>query len=270
MNLNDFLENEESTVSQLFLDTGYYIFPLENTNGSIVDQLRLEIFNFSKEYLSLNNISIDDFFNFTNRYVQVEQTNDLKLKLMALTSKGGSFHPAIYHSAKKYIDYIVGNEVCMQRSLNMSIQLPNDESALLPLHTDVWSGNSPYEIVFWLPLVDCYRSKSMYILPLKKSREVFENFSHYKDLNSEVLYKELESEMIFVEVPKNHAIIFSHSILHGNRVNIENETRWTYNIRFKSLMSPFGTKSLGDAFIPINIKPATRLGFTNITPSLNN
>ena len=38
---------------------------------------------------------------------------------------------------------------------------------LLPIHSDVWSGDSPYEINLWLPLVDCYRSKSMYLLKKK-------------------------------------------------------------------------------------------------------
>ena len=164
---------------------------------------------------------------------------------------------------------IVGNEVCMQRSLNMSIQLPNDESALLPLHTDVWSGNSPYEVVFWLPLVDCYKSKSMYVLPLQASRQTFLNFSSFEKMDAETLYQSLEHQMVFLNVPKNHGVIFSHSILHGNRLNTETETRWTYNIRFKSVFSPYGTKGLGESFIPVNLKPATRIGYANIIPKLS-
>ena len=46
--------------------------------------------------------------------------------------------------------------------------MPNDSSSLLPLHTDTWSGVSPYEIVVWFPLVDCYKTKTMYILPANK------------------------------------------------------------------------------------------------------
>ena len=41
-------------------------------------------------------------------------------------------------------------------------------SLLLPLHSDVWSGDSPYEIVVWLPLVNCFGTKSMFILPPNK------------------------------------------------------------------------------------------------------
>ena len=59
----------------------------------------------------------------------------------------------------------------MQNSINLSIQFPGDDSSLLPVHSDVWSGDSPYEIVVWLPLVDCYKTKSMFLLPPKKYKE---------------------------------------------------------------------------------------------------
>ena len=47
----------------------------------------------------------------------------------------------------------------MQKRLNLSIQIPNDSSSLLPIHSDVWSGDSPYEINLWVPLVNCYQNK---------------------------------------------------------------------------------------------------------------
>ena len=31
----------------------------------------------------------------------------------------------------------------------VSIQLPDDDSSLLPVHTDAWAGNSPFEVVDW-------------------------------------------------------------------------------------------------------------------------
>ena len=55
----------------------------------------------------------------------------------------------------------------MQKRINLSIQLPNDSSSLLPLHSDIWSGDSPFEAVVWIPLVDCFKTKSMYILKSK-------------------------------------------------------------------------------------------------------
>ena len=65
----------------------------------------------------------------------------------------------------------------MQSNINLSIQFLNDESSLLPLHSDTWSGDSPFEVVVWLPLVKCYNTKSMYILGPKDSESLTKNFS---------------------------------------------------------------------------------------------
>ena len=47
---------------------------------------------------------------------------------------------------------ICGNELAMQRKVNLSMQVPKDDSSLLPVHSDVWSGCSPFEVVLWMPL----------------------------------------------------------------------------------------------------------------------
>ena len=58
----------------------------------------------------------------------------------------------------------------MQNNINLSIQFPNDNSSLLPIHSDVWSGDSPYELNLWIPLVNCFKTKSMYILEKKNEK----------------------------------------------------------------------------------------------------
>ena len=42
--------------------------------------------------------------------------------------------------------------IMMQKNINLSLQFPNDETSLLLIHSDVWSGDSAYEINLWLPL----------------------------------------------------------------------------------------------------------------------
>ena len=43
--------------------------------------------------------------------------------------------------AKPYIEAIAGNELAMQKKINLSIQLPQDDSSLLAVHSDVWAGD---------------------------------------------------------------------------------------------------------------------------------
>ena len=77
------------------------------------------------------------------------------MKIINEVNQNKDLRKLYYKVAKKYLDILVGNELAMQLRINLSIQLPNDKSSLLPLHSDVWSGDSPYEIVVWLPLVNC-------------------------------------------------------------------------------------------------------------------
>ena len=72
-----------------------------------------------------------------------------------------------FNLARNDLYSLAGNELMMQKSINLSIQFPGDKTSLLPIHSDVWSGDSAYEINLWVPMVNCYKTKSMYILKPK-------------------------------------------------------------------------------------------------------
>ena len=80
------------------------------------------------------------------------------------------------------VEFIVGNELVMQTKINLSIQIPKDDSSLLPVHADTWSGLSPFESVVLIPLVDCFKTKSMFILPANKSKKIDKIFNQKKKL----------------------------------------------------------------------------------------
>jgi hypothetical protein len=48
--------------------------------------------------------------------------------------------------------------------------------------------------------------------------------------------------------------------MHGNRVNRESTARWSMNVRFKGLFTPYADKRLGEFFEPITLRAATRIG----------
>ena len=77
---------------------------------------------------------------------------------------------------------LCGNELVMQRKVNLSIQLSNDDSSLLPLHSDVWSGCSPFEVVLWIPMVDCKKTSSMYILSRNDNDQFYKKIHQFGDV----------------------------------------------------------------------------------------
>ena len=134
----------------------------------------------------------------------------------------------------------------MQKRINLSIQLPNDNSSLLPVHADTWAGDSAYEIVVWVPLVDCFRTKAMFILPQNKVVKLNNNFKNLAGENSEDLFQNIKDDVKWLEVKFGEILLFNQSLPHGNRINKENETRWSMNCRFKSIFTPYADKKLGE------------------------
>ena len=156
----------------------------------------------------------------------------------------------------------------MQNRINLSIQLPKDKSSLLPLHSDIWSGDSPFELVIWIPLVDCYKTKSMYILPPNYYKKVEKNFSKYSGKSSEDFFNKIKNKVEWIKIKYGEILIFNQALPHGNVVNDENETRWSMNCRFKSIFSPYGDKKIGEFFEPITLRAASEIGINYNLPKI--
>ena len=75
---------------------------------------------------------------------------------------------------------VVGTEIAGNRTLNFSIQVPNDETSLLPIHSDVFSGESEFQVNLWVPMVDVFDTNSMFIFNPQFSRNVLRNIKNYE------------------------------------------------------------------------------------------
>jgi len=206
------------------------------------------------------------FLNQIHKFVDPSALNDFRLKVIQGLNALPEFRPMYFRLAKPYLEAIVGNELAMQQRINLSIQMPDDMSSLLPVHADTWSGDSAFEVVVWLPLVDCFRTKAMYLLPPKESAKFATQFSQRGGSSSETIFDSIKSEVIWLEVKSGQVMLFDQSLPHGNRVNEESETRWSMNCRFKGVFTPYGDKKLGEFFEPITLRPASRRGMSYSLP----
>jgi sporadic carbohydrate cluster 2OG-Fe(II) oxygenase len=89
----------------------------------------------------------------------------------------------------------------------------------------------------------------------------------YQARGVEALFSELESELLWVDVQYGEVLVFTHTLMHGNRLNIEETARWSMNVRFKGLFTPYADKRLGDFFIPICVRPVSRIGMDYQLPT---
>tara|TARA_B100000029_G_C17534440_1_gene944346 strand:+ start:955 stop:1779 length:825 start_codon:yes stop_codon:yes gene_type:complete len=253
-----FKTKKEISVEAKFLKDGYLIQPVDNQN--LLSKIQKLVASQIASYLSLDFEDPSTFLNDIHKHLDPNKLNEARLSVFKAINSKPWLRPAYFRLAANPLQIIAGNELAMQRRINLSIQLPNDNSSILDAHTDTLSGDSPYEIVQWLPLVDCYKTKTMFILPPKKNAEIHERLSEFRGIGLDALSEEIRNDLIWLNVPYNSVLIFNQNLFHGNVVNVEKETRWSMNCRFKGVFTPYADKRLGEFFEPITLRPASRIG----------
>jgi sporadic carbohydrate cluster 2OG-Fe(II) oxygenase len=254
----NFLSKSEKILENEFEEQGFII--REVANKEALDKIQ----RFAIDMLSKKGInSLDN----THKVISINELNDFRLDVIKEINAQTWLREAYYQIAKPYLHILVGNELAMQSRVNLNIQLPQDDSSLLPVHADTWSGDSPFEVVVWLPLVDCYRTKSMYLLHPKAANDLSKNFKLYSQGNSEELFNEIKNEVDWIKVNFGEVLVFNQAYPHGNRVNKESETRWSMNCRFKGLFTPYKDKKIGEFFEPITIRPVSKIAMNYKLPN---
>jgi sporadic carbohydrate cluster 2OG-Fe(II) oxygenase len=254
-----FFRAEESELVKRFLEKGIVRVPAEDR--AALDRIRDFLADTAASWLQQPAPKDKgQFLDSIHQHVDVKKLNDLRLAVINAMKQEKWLRPAYFALGRRAVEIIVGNELAMQRNINLSIQLPNDDSSLLPLHSDVWAGDSPYEVVLWVPYVNCQGTKAMYFCEADVDGRVQPNLKDYRGKTAEDIYQAVASNAPFIDVPYGEVLLFTQNIMHGNRVNVESETRWSSNCRFKSALSPYADKKLGEFFEPITLRPATRLG----------
>ena len=165
-------------IQKNFEKNGYVIVP---GNKKLLDKIRKIIFLKIKDNKKIkdksnNDENITKIFNNFHSFISLKELNSLRFNIYKKINIGNSFSEIYYEIAKKYLDELVGNELSMQKKINLSIQMPKDKDSLLDLHSDIYAGESPFQVVVWVPLVDAYDTKSMF----------FTKPSHNKRMNKKL------------------------------------------------------------------------------------
>ena len=174
-----YLEKKEEILNNKYLKKGYLVQPVANLNS--FKKINEIFFQILKKKINPK-LNYTNLLNNTHKLVKKDKFNDFRLSIIKNINENHKFKKLFYDTCKPYVDSIVGNELAMQKNINLSIQNPKDDSSLLDVHSDTWAGDSSYEVVVWLPLVDCYSTKSMYIMS-KQDTKKYSNIIFKKKKN---------------------------------------------------------------------------------------
>lgn len=248
-------------MSAAFLEKGYVI--VDVADRGLLDRMRHQIVELVCDHLNIDRPDDDSrFLDHIHERVAVEDLNDMRFGTYQRMNAIDWWRPSFFALGRSTIEALVGNELAMQNRINLSVQLPEDNSSLLGIHADVFGGETPFQVVQWLPLVDCYRTKSMFLLPRGKNREIMLRMSEFQSGGMAKIHEEVQDDLVQMDVPYGKALIFTPNQLHGGTINHEATTRWSMNARFTGLFTPYTghEKKLGSFYLPITTKAVSRIG----------
>ena len=192
------------------------------------------------------------------------------MKIINKINNDDKFSECYYNVSKEMLDMIVGNELAMQKKINLSVQMPKDKNSILPMHSDIYAGESPFEVVVWIPLMSVQpNSHSMFITNPKHNKRINHEITKSKNKSLAQIFKKYKTKFKFIKINYGEVLIFTPILQHGNVINKTNITRISVNCRFKSLLSPYDVfskthRNIPHFYKPLNMKPLTKIGFNFI------
>lgn len=259
---------EMSPLAKEYVETGKVIVSVSDRDS--LDWIMSKVAGFVREQVGVTGSDDLALLNGVHRHVDGDRLNEFRLAIIEALGREPEFRHRYFLLARDAIEEIAGTEIAMQKRVNLSIQMPEDASSLLPVHADTWSGDSPYEVVVWLPLVDCFGTKSMYFLPgnAKQLAGLNESLFDGRSPSADDLFMRIKDEVQWLEVRHGQVLLFDQSLPHGNVVNDTDETRWSMNCRFKGVFTPYGDKKLGEFFEPVALRPCSIRGMSYRLPRI--
>ncbi len=202
------------------------------------------------------------------------ELNSVRLNAFRALNAQKNWDKNYYKMARGLLDALFGPDLLIQRKLNLSIQMPNDESSILGMHTDTLSGQSPFEFVMWTAFTKGYDTNSMFYFDRQTSKEIFYEMATHEVEGLEALRLKYWSKAKFLNVDASDVVLFSGTLFHGNVVNQTNDTRISINCRFKNLFTPGGNTKSADRGVGIFYKllsesVATEIGREYLSRDLN-
>lgn len=257
--VESFFTDEEAALGRAFLQDGYVIRDVDNAGA--LEAVRDAVVALACRHLKCD-LPADPavFLDSIHDRVAPDQLNDLRLFVFRGLNEHPWLRPTYHALGRNLLASLVGNELAMQNRVNLSIQMSGDNSSLLDIHSDVYGGETPFQVVQWLPLVSVSGRKSMFILPQAKTREVAKELNGIGDMRA--LFSRVERDLVWLDIPYGKVLIFDSSCLHGNVVNDTPTSRWSLNCRFTGLFTPYTSyeKKLGSFYLPITTRAASRVG----------
>ena len=146
--------------------------------------MRSEIYEEIKNIFNIKETDIEKGLNNFHSYFKNQSPTSLNSKRIQLIKKINEnidITGRVFDIFEDNIIELVGPDILGQKNANLVIQVPEDQNPS-EIHRDA-PANSPYEIVIWVPLVDCYGTKTMFLVDYENTILNLKNLKQNNDWN---------------------------------------------------------------------------------------
>ena len=249
-------------IDKKIYENGWQVIDSKNHDNLL--SLRKHIYNVITDEFDIQEknpeIGLNNFHKILKNLEDTE-LNQKKINVIQKISKNENLVQLVYESFFKDIDLILGKDLLVQKTINLVIQTPKDLNPTIP-HRDA-PPNSFFELVIWIPLVDCKDSKSMYTIDLKSTKIALDQLKKNPE-DWENFVNKFKDKKVYPQVKFGQALFFLPYIYHGSDINNTDTTRFSLNIRFKGLFTPSGKKFPLHFFRIFKISEFTKLALEKI------
>ena len=252
----------DQNIDKKIYEVGWEV--INSSKPENLKQLRQEVFEVIKKEFGFKEKNPDKGLNNFHKILSKIADADLNQKKVNVIQKISSdkkLVDLIFESFSKEIESMLGKDLLVQKTINLVIQTPEDSNPTIP-HRDA-PPNSYFELVLWIPLVDCRDTKSMYTIDISSTKLALDNLEKNPD-DWEGFLNKFKDKKKYPHVKFGQALFFLPYIYHGSDTNNTNETRFSLNIRFKALFSPSGKKFPLHFFRLFKISKLTELAMKKI------
>jgi len=185
--------------------------------------------------------------------------NDLKLNIIKKINITTKNNQILFTILKSYLFNLFGPDIVGQKNINLVVQKPIEKN-YVSLHKDA-PPNSFHEIVIWLPLVDCKKTMAFRFLNIKHSKKITKMIK--TGISKKKILDYANKNSVSLNLKYGEFAMFWTGIYHYAVMNLEKNTRWSINLRYKNLFSPYGMKGFMDFFEVKNYSKLSKLSIEN-------
>ena len=234
---------------------GFEKFKISTSNKILLN-------NFKKDLIKILSLEIKKNIKLEkiHKYLSKDTNfNEFKLNITKKINAKPKNSEIIFNILKKNLLDLLGPDIAGQKNINLVMQKPFDND-YVSLHKDS-PPNSPHEIVIWIPLVNCDKTMAFRFLNIDHSKKIKMMFKN--DISEKKILHYANKNSISLDAKYGEFIIFWTGIYHYAVMNTEKNTRWSINLRYKNLFSPYGMKGFMDFFETKNYSKLSKLTIEN-------